>query len=89
MWTEAHNCGQELSQAQNVEMQLARVHATRESREATASIYDLGGTGVIRAGTIERAYRDLLTLSAQVYLAEPQYEIVGRWLTGPEANQPA
>lgn len=76
----------EVSTTTDLDIQLARVHAPTEAREATASIYNLGGTAAIKRGPIEGAYRDLLTMSAQVHLSEMQFEVVGRSLAAPEQD---
>jgi alkylation response protein AidB-like acyl-CoA dehydrogenase len=73
--------------AEAMHMQLARVHAAQEARDCAQVLCDLGGTATIRTGNaIERALRDLLTLCAHIFLAEPQYEVVGRWIAGRGAG---
>jgi alkylation response protein AidB-like acyl-CoA dehydrogenase len=72
----------------SIDMQLARVHTAQEARECAATLFNLGGTAVIKSGSpIERAYRDLLTLSAHIFMAEPQYEKVGRWIISQERDE--
>jgi len=70
------------------QMQLVRVHAAQEARDCAQAVFDLAGTAAIRSGhPIERAVRDLLTACAHIFLAEPQYEVVGRWIVGRKAER--
>ncbi len=74
--------GDRLSVRQHTLMRLALAHATWSSHEAAMFAYKAAGTMALRAGTIQRLFRDMHAGTQHVTSAPPVYGAVGRELAG-------
>jgi alkylation response protein AidB-like acyl-CoA dehydrogenase len=74
--------GEPLSVRQHTLMRLAMAHATWSSQEVAAFVYKSAGTMALRAGTIQRLFRDMHAGTQHITSAPPVFRAVGRELAG-------
>ena len=74
--------GEPLSVRQHTLMRLAMAHVTWTSQEVAAFVYKSAGTTALRAGTIQRLFRDMHAGTQHVTSAPPVFRAIGRELGG-------
>jgi indole-3-acetate monooxygenase len=74
--------GDRLSVRQHSLMRLALAHATWSAHQAAAFAYKSAGTLALRAGTLQRLFRDMHAGTQHVTSAPPVYGSIGRELAG-------
>lgn len=74
--------GDRLSTRQHSLIRLALAHATWSSHEAVTFAYKSGGTTALRAGTIQRLFRDMHAGTQHMTSSPPVYGAIGRELAG-------
>ena len=79
--------GELLSVRQHTLMRLAMAHATWSSQEVAAFVYASAGTTALRAGTIQRLFRDMHAGTQHVTSAPPVVRAAGRELAGLAAGR--
>ena len=63
-------------------IRLAMVNATWSAHSAALFVYKAGGTAALRAGTIQRLFRDMHAGTQHITSSPPVYQAVGRELAG-------
>jgi alkylation response protein AidB-like acyl-CoA dehydrogenase len=84
-WTDAWETmrrGDRLTQRQQSLVRLAMAHATWASHDAATFVYAAAGTAGLRAGTIQRLFRDMHAGTQHIVAAPPVFRAVGRELAG-------
>jgi len=71
-----------LSTRQNTLIRSAMIHVTAASHEVSQFVYQAAGTAGLRAGTIQRLFRDMHAGTQHVIASPPVYQAVGRELSG-------
>jgi alkylation response protein AidB-like acyl-CoA dehydrogenase len=79
--------GEPLSVRQHTLIRLAMANATWSSHEVAAFVYKSAGTTALRAGTIQRLFRDMHAGTQHVTSAPPVYRAIGRELGGLAEGQ--
>lgn len=79
--------GDRLSVRQHTLMRLALAHATWSSHEAAMFAYKAAGTLALRAGTIQRLFRDMHAGTQHITSAPPVFGAAGRELAGLAPNR--
>jgi alkylation response protein AidB-like acyl-CoA dehydrogenase len=74
--------GEPLSVRQHTLMRLAMAHVTWASHEVAAFVYKAAGTTALRAGTIQRLFRDMHAGTQHVTSSPPVFRAIGRELAG-------
>ena len=74
--------GGRLSVRQHTLLRLAMAHVTWASHSVAAFVYKSAGTTALRAGTIQRLFRDMHAGTQHIVAAPPVYRAVGRELAG-------
>ena len=74
--------GDSLSVDQNTAIRLATIHVTKASHEVSRFVYAASGTTGLRAGTIQRYFRDMHAGTQHVIPSPPIMQTVGRKLAG-------
>ncbi len=74
--------GDALDVRQHSLMRLAMAHATWSAQEVAAFVYKSAGTMALRAGTIQRLFRDMHAGTQHVTSAPPVFRALGRELSG-------
>jgi alkylation response protein AidB-like acyl-CoA dehydrogenase len=74
--------GEPLSVRQHSLMRLAMAHVTWSSQEVAAFVYKSAGTAALRAGTIQRLFRDMHAGTQHITSAPPVFRAIGRELAG-------
>ncbi|HEX5899255.1 MAG TPA: acyl-CoA dehydrogenase family protein, partial [Solirubrobacteraceae bacterium] len=74
--------GDALSVEQNTLIRLGTVHATRAAHEVSRFVYASGGTTALRAGTIQRFFRDMHAGTQHIIPGAAVQATVGRKLAG-------
>jgi alkylation response protein AidB-like acyl-CoA dehydrogenase len=74
--------GDALSVRQHTLMRLAMAHATWSAQDVAAFVYKSAGTLALRAGTIQRLFRDMHAGTQHVTSAPPVFRAIGRELAG-------
>ena len=74
--------GDRPSVRQHTLMRLAMGHATRACHEVADFVYTAAGTVALRAGTIQRLFRDMHAGTQHVTSAPPMFRTAGRELVG-------
>jgi hypothetical protein len=74
--------GRPLTTRQNTLMRLAMANATWSSHEVADYVYKSAGTVALRAGTIQRLFRDMHAGTQHVTSAPPVFRCAGRELAG-------
>ena len=74
--------GDRLSLRQQTVIRLALAHATWSMQEVAAFVYKSAGTYALRAGTIQRLFRDMHAGTQHVTSAPPVFQATGRELAG-------
>ena len=74
--------GDPLSVEQNTLYRLALQHVTSTALEVTEFVYAAGGTTALRAGTIQRCFRDAHAGSQHMICSPPVRQATGRMLAG-------
>jgi indole-3-acetate monooxygenase len=74
--------GDRLSTHQHTLMRLALAHSTWSAHAAATFAYKAAGTTALRAGTIQRLFRDMHAGTQHVTSAPPAYGAIGRQLGG-------
>jgi indole-3-acetate monooxygenase len=81
------DCGDRLSVRQHSMIRLALAHATWSVQEVAAFVYKSAGTTALRAGTLQRLFRDMHAGTQHVTSAPPVFRAVGRELVGLAGGQ--
>jgi alkylation response protein AidB-like acyl-CoA dehydrogenase len=79
--------GDRPSVRQHTLMRLALAHATWSSHEAAMFAYTAAGTTALRAGALQRLFRDMHAGTQHVTSAPPVYGAIGRELAGLAPNR--
>jgi alkylation response protein AidB-like acyl-CoA dehydrogenase len=74
--------GDALSVDQHTAIRLATIHVTKASHEVSRFVYAASGTTGLRAGTIQRYFRDMHAGTQHVIPSPPILQTVGRKLAG-------
>jgi hypothetical protein len=74
--------GERLSVRQHTIIRLAVANVTWSTHEVAAFVYKAAGTSALRAGTIQRLFRDMHAGTQHVTSAPPVYQAIGRDLVG-------
>ncbi len=74
--------GDKLSVRQNTLIRLALAHSTWSAHEAAMFAYKAAGTAALRAGTIQRLFRDMHAGTQHITSSPPVYAGIGRELAG-------
>lgn len=74
--------GDKLSVRQNTLMRLGIAHVTWAAHDVAMFVYKSMGTMALRAGTIQRLYRDMHAGTQHVVASPPIYQAIGRELAG-------
>jgi alkylation response protein AidB-like acyl-CoA dehydrogenase len=84
-WQDAANSlrqGDKLSVRQNTLLRLAMANATWSAQEVAAFVYKTAGTVALRAGTLQRLFRDMHAGTQHITSAPPVIRATGRELAG-------
>jgi alkylation response protein AidB-like acyl-CoA dehydrogenase len=84
-WQDAANSlrqGDKLSVRQNTLLRLAMANATWSAQEVAAFVYKTAGTVALRAGTLQRLFRDMHAGTQHITSAPPAIRATGRELAG-------
>jgi alkylation response protein AidB-like acyl-CoA dehydrogenase len=79
--------GGPLSVREHTMMRLALAHATWSAHDVAQFVYKSTGTHALRAGTIQRLFRDMHAGTQHVTSAPPVYKAIGRELAGLAEGQ--
>lgn len=79
--------GKQLSVRQNTLMRLGIGHVTWAAHDVAAFVYRAAGTTGLRAGTIQRLFRDMNAGTQHVVASPPVFRTIGRELAGLAPNQ--
>src|SRR5215831_419432 len=79
--------GEALSVRQNTLMRLGIAHVTWAAHEVAAFVYKSAGTTGLRAGTIQRLFRDMNAGTQHVVASPPVFRALGRELAGLAEGQ--
>jgi alkylation response protein AidB-like acyl-CoA dehydrogenase len=71
-----------LSVRQNTLIRSAMIHVTAASQEVARFVYQSAGTQGLRAGTVQRLFRDMHAGTQHIIASPPVYQAVGRELAG-------
>jgi alkylation response protein AidB-like acyl-CoA dehydrogenase len=74
--------GDEVSVRQHTLMRLAMANVTWSAHDAALFVYKAGGTAALRAGTIQRLFRDMHAGTQHITSSPPVYQAIGRELAG-------
>jgi alkylation response protein AidB-like acyl-CoA dehydrogenase len=74
--------GEPLAVRQHSLMRLAMAHVTWSSQEVAAFVYKSAGTTALRAGTIQRLFRDMHAGTQHITSSPPVFRAIGRELAG-------
>jgi alkylation response protein AidB-like acyl-CoA dehydrogenase len=74
--------GDRLSTRQHTLIRLAMAHVTWSAHEAAAFAYKSAGTVALRAGTLQRLFRDMHAGTQHIVASPPVYGALGRELAG-------
>jgi hypothetical protein len=80
--TETIERGERLSLRQQTLIRSAMIHMTAASHEVSRFVYQAAGTAGLRAGTIQRLFRDMHAGTQHIIASPPVYQAVGRELAG-------
>ena len=79
--------GDALSQRQHSLIRLAMAHATWASHDAAMFVYTSAGTSGLRAGTIQRLFRDIHAATQHLLVSPIVFRAIGKELAGLATNQ--
>ena len=79
--------GGRLSVRQHTLIRLAVANVTWSAQEIAAFVYKAAGTSALRAGTLQRLFRDMHAGTQHVTSAPPVYRAAGRDLLGLAEGQ--
>ena len=79
---ETLNRGDRLSRRQHTLMRLAMANVTWSAHEVAMFVYKSAATTALRAGTIQRLFRDMHAGTQHVTSSPPVYQAIGRELVG-------
>jgi indole-3-acetate monooxygenase len=85
--TETLDRGESLSLEQNTLIRLGTVHVTRATQEVARFVYASSGTTGLRAGVIQRYFRDIHAGTQHVIPSAPILQRLGRQLAGLEEGK--
>jgi alkylation response protein AidB-like acyl-CoA dehydrogenase len=89
-WTDAWQTmerGDELSQRQHSLIRLGMAHVTWASHDAAMFVYRSAGTNGLRAGTIQRLFRDMHAATQHLLVSPVVFRAIGKELAGLATNQ--
>jgi alkylation response protein AidB-like acyl-CoA dehydrogenase len=89
-WTDAWQAmerGDELSQRQHSLIRLGMAHVTWASHDAAMFVYRSAGTNGLRAGTIQRLFRDMHAATQHLLVSPVVFRAIGKELAGLATNQ--
>jgi alkylation response protein AidB-like acyl-CoA dehydrogenase len=72
---------------QNTLIRSAMIHVTAASHEVAKFVYQTAGTTGLRAGTVQRLFRDMHAGTQHIIASPPVYQAVGRELAGLAEGQ--
>jgi alkylation response protein AidB-like acyl-CoA dehydrogenase len=78
--------GEELTARQHSLIRLAMIHVTWAAHEVAEFAYLAGGTTALRAGTLQRLFRDMHAGTQHVVASPPVFRALGRELAGLAPN---
>jgi len=80
--------GEKLSVRQHSLMRLAMTHVTWASHQVATFAYESAGTTALRAGTLQRLFRDMHAGTQHMIVSPPVFRAIGRELAGlaPDKN---
>jgi alkylation response protein AidB-like acyl-CoA dehydrogenase len=84
-WNEVQHtlqAGEKLSVRQHSMMRLAMTHVTWASHQAATFAYSAAGTTGLRAGTLQRLFRDMHAGTQHMIVSPPVFRAIGRELAG-------
>src|SRR5262249_11206119 len=81
------DAGDRLTVRQHTLIRLALAHATWSAQEVAAFVYKSAGTAALRAGTLQRLFRDMHAGTQHVTSAPPVFRAIGRELVGLAGGQ--
>lgn len=79
--------GDALSVRQNTLIRSAMIHVTAAAHQVAQFVYQSAGTSGLRAGTVQRLFRDMHAGTQHVIASPPVYQAVGRELAGLAEGQ--
>jgi alkylation response protein AidB-like acyl-CoA dehydrogenase len=79
--------GDALSQRQHSLIRLAMAHVTWASHDAAMFVYKSAGTSGLRAGTIQRLFRDMHAATQHLLVSPVVFRAIGKELAGLATNQ--
>ena len=79
--------GEPISVRQHTLIRLAMGHVTWSSQEVATFVYKTVGTMALRAGTIQRLFRDMHAGTQHVTSSPPVFRAIGRELAGLAAGK--
>jgi alkylation response protein AidB-like acyl-CoA dehydrogenase len=82
--TDTLDRGESLSLEQDTMIRLGTVHVTRAAQEVSRFVYAMSGTTGLRAGVVQRYFRDMHAGSQHVIPSPPILQRLGRQLAGLE-----
>jgi indole-3-acetate monooxygenase len=83
---EARQRGEELTTRQHSLIRLAMIHVTWAAHEVAEFAYLASGTTALRAGTLQRLFRDMHAGTQHVVASPPVFRALGRELAGLAPN---
>jgi alkylation response protein AidB-like acyl-CoA dehydrogenase len=83
---ETRQRGDELTARQHSLIRLAMIHVTWAAHEVAEFAYLAGGTTALRAGTLQRLFRDMHAGTQHVVASPPVFRALGRELAGLAPN---
>jgi alkylation response protein AidB-like acyl-CoA dehydrogenase len=79
--------GDKLSVRQNTLIRSAMTHVTESAHRVAQFVYQSAGTAGLRAGTVQRLFRDMHAGTQHVIASPPVYQAIGRELAGLAEGQ--
>jgi alkylation response protein AidB-like acyl-CoA dehydrogenase len=79
--------GEKLSLQQHSTIRLAMVHVTWAAHQASTFAYKAAGTTALRAGTLQRLFRDMHAGTQHMIVSPPVFRALGRALAGLSPGQ--
>jgi alkylation response protein AidB-like acyl-CoA dehydrogenase len=80
--TQSLDRGEPLTTRQHTLIRLAMAHITWSAQEVAAFVYKTAGTVALRAGTLQRLFRDMHAGTQHITSSPPVFQAVGRDLAG-------
>lgn len=84
---ETMNRNEKISVRQHTLIRSAMIHVTASAHQVAQFVYQAAGTQGLRAGTVQRLFRDMHAGTQHVIASPPVYQAVGRELAGLAEGQ--